>query len=309
MKIAFICELPNEHFWFWQDGLSAAIDYLSTQYKWEIDVFNLPSLKNPNLSAEKINSYDFGLYWGPLNRKQHEKKLFRKQGLCYAGGPTNHVNADNFDIIFAESRVDLDEFTRLGKKAHQAFGTNTKLFKPIQGQPKVIDCLYPAAFAKWKRHDEFVDYVIRRRGGEMSIAVGYIQPNNHEYECVEVCLNNNIGVIPWIPASSLVWLYNGAKEVVVAADPVGGCQRTVLEAIACGTPVKVLNQEHKKLTELQNLTREEVLKDWSEVSYAEALKYGIEDVINRSGQHLTFNPGKGLTMHHGEGTTDTKSKD
>jgi hypothetical protein len=58
----------------------------------------------------------------------------------------------------------------------------------------------------------------------------------------------------------------------------GGCQRTVLEAKACGVPV-ALNSDSSKLTELQNLTREDILKDWSEESYAKKLKKGIENVL------------------------------
>lgn len=172
--------------------------------------------------------------------------------------------------------VDLNDFKRQGLNTLKAFGTNTKLFKPIN-TPKVFDWLYPAAFAKWKRHDLFVEHVRRRRGP--AIAVGYIQPNNHEYECVQICLDNGVGVLPWIPPEALVWLYNQSKCVVVPSDPIGGGQRTVLESIACGTKVITLNPNHEKLNELKDLTREEVLTNWSEIVYAESLKQGIESVV------------------------------
>lgn len=291
MKVAFISEMPAEHFLHWNDGLRAALQVLSEKYGWVIDFYNLPSLKTAQITQDEIDSYDFALYWGGFLQKQHQRKVFKKSGLCFAGGPTHSKFASNFDVIFAESAIDEVELKQNGSYVVKAFGTNTKLFKPNPQQPKLFDYLYPAAFAKWKRHDLFFDYVSSRShgtGSQTALAVGYIQPNNHEYECVQVCLDNGIGVMPWIPAEALVWLYNASREVVLAADPNGGCQRSVLEAKACGIPVTVLNQQHPKLVELQDLSREEVLTNWSEEAYAEQLKLGIETVINSSQPHLVF---------------------
>lgn len=271
IKLAFICEMPEEHFPHWHDGLSAALHYLEEKYNWEIDYFNIPS-HPPEFDPQ---NYDFGLFWGALNRPQHERRIFSKQGLCFGGGPTFHTNINNFDIIFAESKVDLLEFQKYGIKSMKAFGTNTELFIPLPKQVKVWDFIYPAAFAKWKRHDVFVDQV----RGKKALAVGYMQPNEYEKECYEICLKNGIAVIPWVPGEVMPWLYNASKMCLITADENGGCQRTVLEAKACGIEVAVVS-ESPKLLELADLTRKEVLSDWSEKQYAEDLKKGILEVIN-----------------------------
>lgn len=74
------------------------------------------------------------------------------------------------------------------------------------------------------------------------------------------------------------YLINASETVYVAADVNGGCQRTVLEAKACGIPVEV-DSDSPKLLELKDLTREEVLEKWSEEAYAERLKIGIEEIL------------------------------
>lgn len=272
-KVAFVCELPAEHFLHWQDGLKAALEHLGQKYAWEIDIFNIPSMKTPSIDVEQ---YNFGLFWGAFSRKQHERRFFKKQGLCFGGGPTYHPNINNFDIVFAESKVDYDEFKRMGVRTVQAFGTNTKLFRPMPEQPKVFDYIYPAAFALWKRHDRFVEEV-KKRGGN-ALAVGYMQPGGWERETYEICQKNGILVLPWIPYSAMPYLMNMTRNVIITADATGGCQRTVLEAKACDVPV-IIESDSAKLQELKGLSRKEVLKDWSEVSYAEKLREGIDQVL------------------------------
>lgn len=275
-KIAFICELPREHFPFWDDGLAAALRYLVAKYNWQIDIYNLPSMSSTKIPAD----YDFALFWGALNRRQHDKKFFKKQGLCFSGGPTYHPNINNFDIVFAESKVDLEEFQEAGVKSKQAFGTNIQLFRPIPEQVKIWDFIYPAAFAKWKHFEVFVEQVKKER--KKALAVGYMQPGGWEKECYEVCLKNGITVLPWVPHEVMPWLYNASKACLITADRQGGCQRTVLEAIACGIPVSIVS-DSLKLLELADLTREEVLRDWSEKAYGEELRQGIEEVLNEKG--------------------------
>jgi len=271
-KLAFICELPKEHFPFWDDGLAAALRYLNQKYNWQIDIYNLPSIDNPILSP----NYDFVLFWGALNRLQHEQKLFKKQGLCFAGGPTFHPNIKNFDIIFAESRVDFKELKKWGVSTIQAFGTNTQLFRPIPGQQKVWDYIYPAAFAKWKRFDKFVEKVKKEKAS--GLTVGYMQPGGWEKECYEVCLKNGVVVLPWVPHNVMPWLYNASRVCLITADEHGGCQRTVLEAKACGIDVVIIS-DSPKLLELNDLEREDVLKNWDEKSYGEKLRKGIFSVF------------------------------
>lgn len=276
-KINFICDLPVEHFAHWNDGLKAALDYLVEKYNWEVKIYNIPTS-----GASVPDDAEFSLFWGALDKHHHRRKFFKKQGLCFGGGPTYHPNIRNFDIVFAESKIDLEEFENLNVNTVQAFGTNTKLFREIPNQPKIFDFIYPTAFAKWKNHERFVEYVVKFSEGKSikALAVGYMQPDGWEKECYEICLENGISVLPWVPPSALPYLLSMSRNVLITADPNGGCQRTVLEAKACNVPV-IIDSVSPKLKELEELTYEQVLKDWSEIAYAEKLKKGIDEVLNK----------------------------
>ncbi len=300
LKLAVITELPAEHFPFWGDGLRGAIDYIAAKHGAEVSIYNIPSMKQPSIP----DTYDFYLFWGAFNRPQHAFKRFKKQGLIFGGGPTEHPYNKNFDIVFAESKVDLESFQKQGIPSVQAFGTNTKMFKPCPWQPKRFNYIYPAAFALWKRHDRFVEFLDRCSPGEhpsmgpwctkhnspieqgncmklnkpSALAIGYIQPNGHERECYIVCANAGVSILPWVPTEAMVLIYNSAKNVVVTADPDGGCQRTVLEAKACDIPV-IVDSESPKLKELDPLTHEDVLRDWNEETYGEKIYKKIMEVL------------------------------
>lgn len=275
-RLAFISELPKEHFPFWQDGLWAALNYLVNGHGWGVDVFNIPSMKRANVPE----GYDFYLFWGALDRPQHTRRLFARQGLCFGGGSTYHPNMKNFDVIFVENKIDIAPFEGYGIKTFQAFGTNTQLFKPMK-LLKPFEYIYPAAFAKWKRHDRFVEYVKKHHSSPQagSLAVGYMQPGGWEKECYEICEQNGIAVLPWVPSDVLARLYNMSHNTIVTADPMGGCQRTVLEAKACNIPI-IIDSESEKLKEFEKFTHEDVVEKWNEKMYGEKLKQGIEEVLN-----------------------------
>lgn len=253
MKLAFGMKMNPDHKVHWKDGLWAALNILIDE-GWEMGT------DNP----------DFRLFWG--NPKDAPPEA---DGLCYGGGPMTKDLLKGFKVVFVESYELLELVPH--PNAYWAFGTNTKLFKPMD-QPKIIDALYPAAFAKWKHHEKFAGICIRE--DKKGLAVGFMQPDNPDEvkKLVEVCVKNGVAVMDWIPTESLVHLYNMSKEVIVTADTQGGSQRTVLEAKACGVPVRIAS-ESPSLLELKDLTRDDVLNKWSERNYAEALKEGISSVL------------------------------
>jgi hypothetical protein len=271
INLGVIVDLPKEHFPFWKDGFRAALDVLAYDYHWNVYIYNIQD--SPKLPV----NHDFYLFWGSLNAKQHQIRNFAKQGLVFGGGVTYSSNLHNFDIIFAESRVDYLDFKRYGIKTVQAFGTNTNIFKPMD-KVKIFDYLYPAAFAKWKRHDKFVDFVKRQYGSKIALAIGYVQPGGWEKECHEICEQNGILTLPWVPAETLAHIYNASKNVVITADPDGGCQRTVLEAKSCGINV-IIESSSLKLKELSKLKREDVVTKWSHITYAKKLADGIQSAL------------------------------
>lgn len=272
MKLAFICEMPSEHFVWWNDGLKAALDYLKEKEKWQVDIYNMVdgSKKIPDI-------YDFGLFWGPLIAPRHQKKYFKKQGLCFSGGPYV-AGANVFDVIFVESQIDV-EGLQGQTNVLKAFGYNDKLFKPMPEQPKIFDAIYPAAFAKWKNHHNFVKAL--SNSTKPSIAIGYIQPDGWEKECYEVCQQNNVAIFDWVPPKTLVYFYNAADRIVLTPSADGGCQRSFLEAVGCERPIEI-RSDSPKLRELSQIPTQRIFQEYSHVAYAKALKNGIEEVLNGS---------------------------
>lgn len=275
-----MCDLPEDHFPFWNDGLKAALDILKEEFE-TIDIFNKPDLQE---LIETKDAYDLGIFWMALTNPLANYRVYEKQMLLFAGGPTYHANVHNFDSVVAESRVDLLEFRRFGLNSFQAFGTNTKLFRVIENQPKIFSYTYPAAFAKWKHHEKFAKFISDLESEYTpvmpSLAFGYMQPGGWEKECYEICQQNGIAVMPQVSYDVVPWILNASETIYVAADAMGGCQRTVLEAKACGRPV-IIDSDSQKLTELEKITPEEVRKDWSEVAYAKKLKKGIEELCQK----------------------------
>lgn len=276
VKLAFICDMPKEHFPFWEDGLRAALSYLAEKYQWTVNIFNIPSMERVSVP----DTFDFYLFWGSLPQKQHSRRLFKKQGLCFGGGTTEHPHAANFDVIFAESSVDIESFRNQGFNAKKAFGTNTQIMRPIHDQPKMFDAIYPAAFAAWKHQEVFA--AVCKQYGWKGLAFGYMQPDNpgETIMLTQACLSNNVAVMSWVPYRATSFLINASNRVLITADGSGGSQRAMLEAKACNVPALLLG-DSPKLRELDPLTHEEVLRDWSEVSYAEQLREGIEACLTQ----------------------------
>jgi len=268
MKIAFVYQIDDEH--YWKDGLWAALKILEKD--WQIDYFNL-YFGETYARFKDIQEHDLCLVWGALGSEQANFVVSLqdiKKGICVGGGPVNHPNIHQFDIVFVESPWYVKECRKLGVDAKLAFGTNTKLFKPIPNQSKLWKAIYPAAFAKWKRHKIFAE-----EWGKKGLAVGYMQPNNWEKECYEICLKNGVTVLPRVMPEVLVWLYNASKLVHITADLMGGGERTVLEGLACGLSVRV-ERDNPKLMELLKINKKRL---WTEEDYAQTLKKEIEEVI------------------------------
>ncbi len=281
MKVAFICDLPKDHFPFWNDGLRAALRFLEEKHEWEIDIHNVQDSYSPATVAIRIDpsKYDVGIFWGALTNPMCRYRAFGKQVLCFAGGPTYSPEIHNFDLILAESQHDLKDFKRFGVNVVQAFGTNTDLFKPMPEQPKIYQYVYPAAFAKWKHHEKFAEYVkIDPNVYKPSLAFGYMQPSGWEKECYEVCQKASIAVMPQVPYEVMPYILTAAEFVYVGADYMGGCQRTILEAKACDIEV-VVDSDSPKLLELKDLSHEEVVSGWDHKTYAKEIKKAIETIL------------------------------
>lgn len=238
--VAFIWDFTVEPLtlYGWADGLNMALKLLAQKYNWFVKVIADDDPKEIYKQIEET-SPDFILGWGSLDRPSFAgiREFGVPTGLCFAGGPTEHPQLDNFDVVFVESQTYLDAFQKQGVNVHRAFGTNNYLFRQLALKKKFLG-IYPASFANWKRHDLFA-----RALGKTGLAVGRILEN--EEKNLQVCIDEGVTVLPELPYHAMPFLINQSKHVVITANAAGGGQRAVIEAMACGVWPIVMSDSDK----------------------------------------------------------------
>lgn len=308
MRISFVHDWEPDYYQelTWKDGLAAALRELKRRGH-ELQVltvgndqviehpyFDIYMVRDVSEAVKRFNP-DVILHWADLTRPNAIEtfKLGKPQALCFAGGGTDAENIDLFDHFFVESEVYRKKFEEAGKSVSMAFGTNTELFTPTE-QPRYFDTIFPATFATWKRHDLYA----KSTAGLRSLAVGYMY-SDHEQECWKTCLDNGVMVLPHVSAETLKYLYGASGVCVVTSDSSGGSQRTVLEAMAMNLPTIVTDSDKfsydglivsepniQSLTKIieenlhkQGKTRDYIINNWSEHTYADSLEKGLYEII------------------------------
>lgn len=305
MRIAFIWDwtiVPDQAI-TWQDGLAAALKELGTRHELKVwtcggdYIFPHPyfSLHVSNDIGTEVRDFnpDKIIIWGDTTRPHARvlAPLQKPMALCFAGGHMDGDARNYMDHYFVESEVYKGRFEAQGCSVSTAFGTNTELFTPLPNQTKQFDALFPATFALWKRHNLFAEAT----KGLKACAVGYMY-ETHEQECWQFCENAGNLVLPHISAEALHRLYAASSCVVIPSRADGGSQRTVLEAMAMNIPVIVCGDSDKtteyvragggqivgaNADEIRQAiefvgketinTRDYILKNWSEFTYADAI--------------------------------------
>lgn len=313
MKIAFCYDWdPSDYFLMsWADGLSAALSELESRGH-IIDIYvngtfdhNVLTMlheiyvTHDMVSAVKACNPDVILCWADLTRPNAEglAQLGIPMAICFAGGDPHGPNLEFFDHIFVESKVYLDALKDRASVS-VAFGTNTELFKPIE-QVKAFDTIFPATFARWKRHQLYAEAT----EGLRSLAVGMIQPDV-EAETWQTCLDHSVTMLPHVTAETLHYLYAASKVCVITSESVGGSQRTVLEAMAMNIPLIITDSDKFDYavnqtvyvsspspneirgfidtilsSEQETNTRDYIIANWSEYTYADALESGLQSIL------------------------------
>lgn len=239
---------PIEMWLSWCDGLYGAMDLLGQEHNLNIYVFGYSdkptTLERPHMTiflrndikqlkyALSIHKPAVAFCWGTSFHNWAEiEDLDVTKILLFAGGPYDYENASKiFDHVVVENTWDQNKFPN----STVAFGTNTDVFKPLEGYNKSIPCFYPAAFAKWKRHGLWAEAMPTG-----STAIGQYQ--EHEKECFEVCREFGHLTLPQVPMGLLPHFYNQSLGVCLTSEWFGGCQRAALEAMACNVPVLSTN--------------------------------------------------------------------
>lgn len=280
------------------------------EYTFPHSYFPIYVTKQENIKhAVQAFSPDTILIWGDTTRPSAKplSELNIPMAMCFAGGHQDGEAVPFIEHFFVESQVYEDAFKVKGRSVSIAFGTNTTLFSPIPKQQKVFDALFPATFALWKRHDLFA----KATSGLKACAVGYMY-DTHEQECWGVCEEAGNLVLPHCSPEALQRLYAASKCVVVPSRSDGGSQRTVLEAMAMNIPLIVAADSDKTIEYLRKAnagyyfttegdftsnaisvntairmvleefktptTREFILQNYSEFTYADALEKGLKEI-------------------------------
>lgn len=247
MKLLFVHEQKDLS--WWQDGLARALKELEKEFK--VDYFN------PHLETPPKKTYDFVFGIGSFSSVVAEflKDVEGKKGLYVAGCSAPIPSwASRFDVIWYENdwvlKNYLDELRRfsLDTQFILCFGVNTEIYRDLNLK-REIDLLGVGALAYWKRWHEFIG-----RPG-VKLIIGEYQKDN-EVESNDIAtalLRNGIGVMPVVSAQKLAYFYNLTQKVYVPASIIGGGERAVLEARACGCQIEI-EPDNPKLEEYLNWT-------------------------------------------------------
>jgi len=264
-KLLFVFDHPKEE--WWMDGLWAALNVLEEDFV--IVKHNLSHRKNFSLSKE-----DFILGWGGFKSPVDNwvKTMPNKKGLCIGGNAFPPQGADNYDVLFYETKW-VRDFLNL--KYHpnivHAFGVNTDIFFNINDMlpsPIVWDYIGVGALADWKRWEKMTE-----KSG-LKLVVGEYQKENavESQRIATYLLSQNVMVSPQVNPYDLANFYRWSRTLYIPSTVMGGGERAILEARASGLNIEV-EDDNPKLKELL----EGEVKD--HLWYAQQLKKGIMSVL------------------------------
>lgn len=256
-KIFFVhdWEMPLNEYLDNEDGLPAAIEVIAKTHEvnwitrgpsltFRHKGYNLHYVSNEATLIKLVETHspDVFLCWGSLDRPYwklfHESFRNTPKVLCFAGGPREHIAKSYFRVIVCESKCYVDDFTKAGVTAVRGFGTNTMVFNDRR-LPKVWDAIYPASLCFHKNLELFAKSL-----GGRGLCVG----NHNEPTIVSKILSLGSSLVHRVSSNVLADLYNMSRVTVITCGPQGGAQRVVLESMACGIPVIVMN-DHDRCTE------------------------------------------------------------
>lgn len=266
-KILFVFDMPDES--RWMDGLWAALVDLDTE-KFVVIKHNLAH--HSGKLPPKITA-DFVLGWGGFNSSVDNllQSLDKPKGLCLGGYGFPAIGANNYDVIFYECEWARQWLLNQGVNTRlvHAFGVNTEIFRPNYQALPIWSYITVGTFSAWKRQD----LLLKKTGPK--IAVGAIQLDNMEesIDIVGKLVLGHCAVSDELPARTLAGLYQTSAICYIPADILGGGERAILEARACGTNVEV-EKDNPKLKELTECPI------WDHKYYSEQLEGGIQSCLN-----------------------------
>jgi glycosyltransferase involved in cell wall biosynthesis len=242
VRLYFVFTQPHPE--TWRDGLWAALQLLAEDF--EVMPVNLATGETPPPEGDHIL-----MAWGDFDSApeaacRHLKA--RVKALQMGGMAMSSIPIDNYDVVFAETdwhRRSLAE-VRGHKRVRHAFGVNTDIYYPHHPVMKLFDWITVGSWTYWKRQ-----YLLTNKPGtKLAVGERYIDSNPEEAPVVVADhLRAGITVSPFVSPERLAQLYNASRACYIPAELLGGGERAVLEARACGLPV-IVEQDNPKLIEL-----------------------------------------------------------
>lgn len=251
---------------WWKDGLWAAMKEIEKQH--EVRYFDFP--------LEGINEFnpDIVLYWeAPVTQRGPDAwnwfaitELPYPKALLFAGGPLKSIDVVDFDLVFVESQINVEDCEREGIPHRKAFGVNTQIMCP-QNVPIRYEAIHHGTFAEWKRQDLFAQTM-----GDKGLCLGKVQV--HDRNGYNECLKRKVTVIDEVKPEEVSLYINASRCVLNTSSFWGGGQRCTLEGMACGKPVLVMSDSTKNCEYVQESdgglicepTKESILENLAKVT-------------------------------------------
>ncbi len=236
------------------DGFSAAIEYINTKFKNTSNIIHTINTFYKSL-PDQINThgpYDIGIIKSHFNSCNKELSILKAKkiltglfisSVCVA--KDNHLKL--YDVLFYETEW-YRKHSRLDRHNNifHALGVDTNIMKK-RNLTKEYDVLSVGHFAAYKRYNKLEQMPGKR------LAIGQINGKHKRGEKINPIIvslqKNNVEVKDYMDYEKLSEHYNKSKLCYVPCTTVGGGERAVLEARACGTDVKI-EDDNPKLKEL-----------------------------------------------------------
>jgi len=278
-KVAFICDLKYPK--IWKDGLWAALQLLQKDY--EVSIVNLHE-RIESEHSRRLSGADCIIAWsafgGSCVKFLKDSGFVQPKLLCIGGTAAPPDGADLFEVLFYETHWYEDVIRHVNVKRIHAFGINADIYRLpttadkdgwLPRTSKIFDIISVGSFSVWKRHE----LLIGQEG--IRLAIGEVQKENRpeSYGIIQRLLESGVMVSDMLDPYELAELYRVSKLAYIPAELHGGGERAILEARACGTPVK-FETDNPKLEELS------ASPIYDHHYYAQQLKKGVEHVLKNT---------------------------
>jgi len=154
-----------------------------------------------------------------------------------------------YDVIFYDKHWLKEVFSHHPLAVH-AFGVDAgHTFRPSEHTssrgPKLFDFVSVGIFAPWKRHE----HILEKNGSRL--VVGYGWRPQESSELVSTLFSGGVAVWQNVHPSKMCQLYMNTQKLLMAANELGGGERVILEARACGLSVKDIEvaADNRKIAE------------------------------------------------------------